>query len=261
MSINKITNMGNIGVSKSHSYLAVDINFNYKINNIIGGSTWFDPYAVVGGGAHILLSDKALTLNFGVGTKLWLGKKAGVRLQSEYKHTIKGSFNHFQHSIGVFYKFGSKDEGCPNFDGDGIVDIYDECVYETGPKTNKGCPVITKVELAKLDELFRTVYFDSGWSSFTEDTFFRLDEIVQIMIKNSTAKFSILGHADNTGDSIINRTLSNSRANAVKEYLVSKCVDSSNLEANGFGDDLPIASNNTRVGRSKNRRVEVKLIN
>jgi len=81
------------------------------------------------------------------------------------------------------------------------------------------------------------------------------------MIKNSTAKFSILGHTDNTGDSIINRTLSNSRANAVKEYLVSKCVDSSNLEANGFGDDLPIASNNTRVGRSKNRRVEVKLIN
>ena len=81
------------------------------------------------------------------------------------------------------------------------------------------------------------------------------------MKKYSTAKFSISGHTDSQGGDKFNMELSDSRANAVKDYLVSKGVASGNLEAKGFGEDMPIATNNTRSGRSKNRRVEVKLMN
>ena len=80
------------------------------------------------------------------------------------------------------------------------------------------------------------------------------------MKKYSTAKFDISGHTDSVGSSKLNLELSDKRANAVKSYLVSKGVSSSNLSAKGYGEEMPVASNNTRSGRSQNRRVEVKLV-
>ena len=156
-----------------------------------------------------------------------------------------------------------ENKGCPwsDADGDGVLDKDDKCVNEAGPASNNGCPEITQVELAKLEELFKTVYFDSSKDTFSGETISRLDEAASIMTKYSTAKFSISGHTDSQGSTTFNQELSNSRANAVKDYLVSKGVSSSNLNAKGFGEDMPIATNNTRSGRSKNRRVEVKLMN
>jgi outer membrane protein OmpA-like peptidoglycan-associated protein len=157
----------------------------------------------------------------------------------------------------------SANKGCPwpDTDGDGVLDKDDNCVNEAGPASNNGCPEISKAEVAKLEELFKTVYFDSGKNTFKSETISKLDEAASIMAKFTTAKFSISGHTDSTGSKARNQVLSESRANAVKDYLVSKGVSSSNLTAKGFGPDMPIASNNTRSGRSENRRVEVKLIN
>ncbi|WP_457616641.1 OmpA family protein [Lutibacter sp.] len=155
-----------------------------------------------------------------------------------------------------------ENKGCPwpDTDGDGVLDKDDDCVNEAGPASNNGCPEITKEEVAKLEELFKTVYFETGKASFKDETLAKLDEVAQIMVKYPTAKFSISGHADSTGSKKRNLELSDDRANAVRDYLISKGVSSSNLTAKGYGEEMPIASNKTRAGRAKNRRVEVKLV-
>lgn len=154
-------------------------------------------------------------------------------------------------------------KGCPwpDTDGDGVLDKDDNCVNEVGPASNNGCPKITQDEVAKLEELFKTVYFDTGKNTFKDETISKLDEAAQIMVKFTTAKFDISGHTDSLGSKASNQDLSQRRADAVRDYLVSKGVSSSNLTAKGFGEDMPVASNNTRSGRAQNRRVEVKLAN
>ena len=86
-----------------------------------------------------------------------------------------------------------------------------------------------------------------------------LDKLVSIMQKNPSLKLDIEGHTDNTGSRKYNQILSGKRALAIKMYLTQKGVDKERMTASGFGPDKPIASNNTDKGKSKNRRVELKL--
>lgn len=157
----------------------------------------------------------------------------------------------------------SANKGCPwpDSDGDGVLDKDDNCVNEAGPASNKGCPKITQKEVVQLGELFKTVYFDTGKDTFKSETYTNLNEAAQIMTKYSSAKFAISGYTDNVGNNVLNQELSEKRANAVKSYLISKGVSSSNLRAKGYGEDMPIATNNTKAGKAQNRRVEVKLMN
>jgi outer membrane protein OmpA-like peptidoglycan-associated protein len=70
----------------------------------------------------------------------------------------------------------------------------------------------------------------------------------------------IEGHTDSVGAADKNKELSEKRAKAVKDYLISKGVNASRLTSAGFGEDNPIAQNRTRAGRAQNRRVEIKLV-
>ena len=184
-------------------------------------------------------------------------------------------------------------KGCPDTDGDGIVDGKDKCPKVAGPKANNGCPwgdadkdgvldnvdkcpqvagvasnngcpevkVISEESKAALQELARTVYFNTSRSTFKSETHGRLDMIAGIMNEYPKAKFHIEGHTDSTGSSAGNQRLSTSRANAVKDYLITKGVSAANLTAQGYGEDQPVGSNATRSGRANNRRVEIKLVN
>lgn len=69
----------------------------------------------------------------------------------------------------------------------------------------------------------------------------------------------ITGHTDNTGAADYNTQLSQQRAEAVRDYLISIGVDASKMEASGAGDTKPIADNTTTEGRAKNRRVEIEV--
>ena len=84
-----------------------------------------------------------------------------------------------------------------------------------------------------------------------------LNESVSIMEKNPNLKVQIDGHADNIGNAAYNMTLSEKRAEAVKAYFVSKGIDPNRLTTKGFGITKPAASNKTKAGRAKNRRVEL----
>lgn len=70
----------------------------------------------------------------------------------------------------------------------------------------------------------------------------------------------VYGHTDLTGSDAFNQRLSEQRASAVANYLISRGVSSSRIETQGFGETQPIASNDTDSGRSLNRRVEIKIV-
>jgi OOP family OmpA-OmpF porin len=73
-------------------------------------------------------------------------------------------------------------------------------------------------------------------------------------------RVSVDGHTDATGPEAYNQGLSERRARAVRDYLVSKGVPGARLQAVGYGEANPIASNATREGRALNRRVELRMM-
>jgi outer membrane protein OmpA-like peptidoglycan-associated protein len=151
--------------------------------------------------------------------------------------------------------------GCPyaDTDKDGVLDKDDKCPKVAGTKANKGCPEVTKEVQAKLNEYAKVIYFDSAKATFKNKTIATLDAIVVIMKKYPTAKFNVEGHTDNQGSNKFNQALSQKRAQAVVDYLRNHGVNST-MNAVGYGEDKPIASNRTRAGRAKNRRVEINLV-
>lgn len=104
------------------------------------------------------------------------------------------------------------------------------------------------------------VRFPTGKATLTPDSHARLDAIVEYMTHKKTTRIEISGHTDNVGKKRANKRLSQKRANAVRDYLVSKGIDASRIDAVGYGDEKPIASNDTPEGRQKNRRIEATEI-
>ncbi len=86
-----------------------------------------------------------------------------------------------------------------------------------------------------------------------------LNQVAKVAKSCPNSKIIIEGHTDNIGDKKYNRKLSYARANAVKRYLMKKGIANSRLKAVGFGELRPIASNKTKRGREKNRRIELKV--
>lgn len=83
-----------------------------------------------------------------------------------------------------------------------------------------------------------------------------IDEFIEFLRINSKIKISIDGHTDNVGDKKDNLTLSENRARAVYEYIVARGIGKNRLSYKGYGENKPIASNNTEEGRARNRRTE-----
>ena len=155
--------------------------------------------------------------------------------------------------------------GCPwpDTDGDGVLDKDDQCPNEAGTVANNGCPEVvlpTPEVQNQLTEYARTINFNSGKSSFKAGTEPTLQAIAAILKEYPKANFRIEGHTDSVGSKSLNQRLSDSRANAVMDYLVNNGIPAARLTAAGYGEDNPIENNNTRAGRAANRRVEVKLV-
>jgi outer membrane protein OmpA-like peptidoglycan-associated protein len=155
--------------------------------------------------------------------------------------------------------------GCPwpDADGDGVLDKDDKCMNEAGPASNNGCPeaVITKNAEEALSEHANDILFNTGKSTFKTGVSGKLDLIAEVMMTYNKATFSIDGHTDSTGTEAINKKVSQSRADAVRDYLIKRGVDASRVQAVGLGESKPLDSNKTRAGRAKNRRVEIRVTN
>ncbi len=155
-----------------------------------------------------------------------------------------------------------ENNGCPwkDTDGDTVLDKDDACPNVSGPVQNNGCPEVTDEIVKQLNDYAKTILFNSGKATFKEATYTVLESMTTIFKEYPTAKFSLEGHTDSVGSINTNQALSEKRANAVRDYLISKGIDASRLIAIGYGEAKPIASNTTRSGRAQNRRVEVVLI-
>lgn len=110
-----------------------------------------------------------------------------------------------------------------------------------------------------LSKYLKYVNFKTNDASLDEEAHRTLDALVLQMKKFPKVKFVINGHADNSGTDAVNVKLSQERADAVKNYLVSKQVDIKRISTQAFGSAYPIANNEVEEGRAKNRRVEIKV--
>jgi OmpA-OmpF porin, OOP family len=155
----------------------------------------------------------------------------------------------------------ASNQGCPfvDTDGDGIPDPEDKCPNLAGTKENQGCPEIKEETVKKINYAAQNIYFATGKATLLSKSFKGLNDVAQILKDNPDTKMSIDGHTDNTGSDALNQKLSESRAAAVKSYLVKRGVDESRLVSTGYGETQPVADNKTAAGRQQNRRVELKL--
>ncbi len=150
--------------------------------------------------------------------------------------------------------------GCQRFkdsDGDGVDDSKDKC---------PGTPAATRVDANGCVILFtpertpvilRGVTFETGKSALRAESFTVLDIVAQSLVANPDIRIEIAGYTDATGSAATNLRLSQSRAEVVRAYLVSKGVAPRRMTAKGYGAADPIAPNTTTDGRAQNRRVEL----
>ena len=100
------------------------------------------------------------------------------------------------------------------------------------------------------------ILFETGSATIDPASNPRLDRVVEYMTHMVGVRIRIAGHTDNVGNAQRNRALSQTRAEAVQAYLVAHGVDAARVEAVGYGDTQPVASNDSEAGRQQNRRIE-----
>ena len=161
--------------------------------------------------------------------------------------------------------------GCPipDTDGDGVNDEIDHCPTVAGLATNHGCPEKVKSGNAGVtetitDEMVNTVTETASKIQFNQSQFdlspaamSALDAVANLLQRSPSLHLKIDGHASKEGDRYVNLGLSNSRANAVKDYLVSKGINENRLQVAYFGADIPLTTDPAK--QALNRRVEMKL--
>lgn len=149
--------------------------------------------------------------------------------------------------------------GCPDTDGDGVFDDIDKCLTIPGTPANNGCPELKQETKQLFEKALQGIQFETGKAIIKPVSFPILDAIAKVMKDNPTYKLSIGGHTDDVGDDAANMTLSQNRADEVATYLIAHGVDPMKILAKGFGETMPIDSNKTAKGRTRNRRVEFKV--
>jgi outer membrane protein OmpA-like peptidoglycan-associated protein len=137
-------------------------------------------------------------------------------------------------------------------DGDGVTDDKDAC---------PGTPAGAKVNAQGCEEqlTLRGVTFENNSAKLTPNSTLTLDSVADILKQRPNFVVEVRGHTDNTGPDEHNMKLSQKRADAVMEYLISRGVPADKLTATGYGETQPIASNDTADGREQNRRVTLEF--
>ena len=184
------------------------------------------------------------------------------------------------------------DDGCPDADndGDGLADERDRCPGEVGPAENYGCPdsdddgdgVVYRVDVCpkeagatKFDGcktrrrvslrdgkvvILEPVFFKSDNDQVDRRSFALLDNVASLLADHSELSIQIEGHTDDRDDDEHNKQLSQRRADAVRAYLIGHGIAEARLTAAGFGEERPVADNQTSRGRSQNRRVAFVVV-
>jgi len=103
------------------------------------------------------------------------------------------------------------------------------------------------------------IAFDSGQAAIRPNFRSALDNFAQSLQQNPSTTVTIVGHTDSTGSPAVNEPLSLQRADATRDYLVTRGVAANRFQIDGRGAREPVANNDTDAGRARNRRVEIFL--
>lgn len=146
---------------------------------------------------------------------------------------------------------------------DGYVFFNQNLKIQGASTTEK---TVTKtVEMRKLvvgvSSILRNIYFDFDKATFQTESYPELNKLESMLVQNNGMVVEIAGHTDAIGTKEYNQQLSLRRAQAVKEYLTKKGIDSRRVKPVGYGKSKPLASNDDEEGgRELNRRVEFKVL-
>ncbi|MDA3867067.1 MAG: OmpA family protein [Salinivirgaceae bacterium] len=151
--------------------------------------------------------------------------------------------------------------------------VYSYTVTDALNCTRKGEIVFETPEIEENkveDDLFsikegsaivlNNIFFQTGKTTLLPQSYSELDKVAAFITDNSIKQIEISGHTDNVGNPDYNQRLSEGRAKAVVDYLVSKGVSQNVLTYKGYGQDRPVDTNETDEGKAQNRRVEFLLI-
>ncbi|MEQ1542786.1 MAG: OmpA family protein [Novosphingobium sp.] len=138
----------------------------------------------------------------------------------------------------------------------------DQQIKELKEQTSGSGVDVTETDGGKaiLVNLPDGVTFDVGSSTLKPEFRATLDKVAESLIQYPNSLIDVYGHTDSTGSDAFNQTLSESRARTVANYLISKGVPAARVRSQGFGETMPVTTNDTADGRAKNRRVEIKIV-
>ena len=164
--------------------------------------------------------------------------------------TLMGGGPYFQSMSPGIYTLDVKGIGITKRSEQFIVTPGVTSIIEVTPRTGGLLSIVVRLEMPPIQ-------FETKKAVISDQSYGDLDRLAKILSDNEAIKvLAIHGYTDNVGVRARNVKLSLERANAVKSYLIGKGVSPQRLTAQGYGPDAPITSNDTELGRGRNRRVE-----
>lgn len=245
------------------------------------GQSSFRPFLAAGMGSlshrNVMDEGSGLSLSMGGGVqgqfaKHWSGRAQLIYRRDRDHESLEenSGYGDWILSVGLSYDFGGKappppppEEPAPppppppnpDLDGDGVINEHDKC-----PNTRPGAVVdLDGCEVEAVIEL-DGVHFDFDKATLKPEAMVVLNEAAALLAKHDRVVVQVGGHTDSMGSEEYNQGLSERRAKAVQDYLVEKGVKASRMSAMGFGESMPVASNDTEAGRAENRRVELVVM-
>lgn len=226
----------------------------------------------IGGGLGLMLP-----IHLGEHVSIVPDIKAALCSNQAFALPEKGLAGTVSATLGIAYRFGGKKKAVAEAPIVPIVPVAPvveepvepeapvvpvETVVSAEPEEIVSEPapvVIEKVQPVEVEMISALALFDSDSAVLRKEAMNELDKVADWFIANPEATADIEGHTDNTASAAHNQALSERRAKAVLDYLVSKGVDEGRLTCRGFGYSQPVATNDTPEGRQQNRRVEIKV--
>jgi outer membrane protein OmpA-like peptidoglycan-associated protein len=179
--------------------------------------------------------------------------KTGKTVIESYSDSVKGEF---------LLCLVSENDYALNVSKDGYL-FYSENFNLTGdhPKMD---PYLKDVPLQpiKKDEIvvLKNIFFDTDKYDLKSESTTELEKLLNLLNKNPKIKIQISGHTDNVGEDKYNQILSENRAKAVYDYLITNGIAKERLTYMGYGEAVPVGTNETDEGRANNRRTEFKVL-
>ena len=229
----------------------------------------FVPFVAAGvGGVHYSTTwmdtfenkRNKIAADYGAGVKYFLSENVALRADVRHVIPFQDRHNNFLGTVGLTFAFG----GAKKTVVSAPEPVARPVVQEVRPQP--AAPVVVQEvkpqprvakEIVEKGRTTLNVLFDFDKSSIKKNAFTDIDHLVAVMRQYKDLNVTIEGHTCNIGDAAYNKKLSQRRADAIKKYMVEKGgIDAKRLNGIGFGEEKPIASNATKEGRTKNRRVE-----